>query len=302
MENVVIGRGFTCKENNMEKKLPYLNAGCGYHFHEDWTNIDFTSTGKDVIGYNLLNGIPFPDNTFEVVYHSHVLEHFSKNGGRLFVKECYRVLKKGGTLRIAVPDLHRIVEEYMRLFNALKENSEDAYLQACYNWILLEMYDQVVRGKSGGDMVQFLAQETIINEDFVLQRCGFEVKSIIEALKRNVVSNESLPKKPGILKRLRRFPSKLRSLPPRIKNKLIKKLLGNEYAYLELGRFRSHGEIHQWMYDEVSLTRLLHETGFNGIQVCQGVKSRIKDWEKFGLETIDGKIRKPDSLFIECTK
>ena len=51
-----------------------LNLGCGDRYHPDWTNINFTSTGGGVIAHNLKQGIPFPDESFDVVYHSHVLE------------------------------------------------------------------------------------------------------------------------------------------------------------------------------------------------------------------------------------
>src|SRR5688500_9331560 len=109
------------------KKLSYLNLGCGYHYHEDWVNVDFVSTGEGVIGHNLLNGIPFNDNTFEVVYHSHVIEHFTKRDGKKFLTECYRVLKPEGIIRVAIPDLQKIVEQYQNILAQLKQNPGDKY-------------------------------------------------------------------------------------------------------------------------------------------------------------------------------
>jgi predicted SAM-dependent methyltransferase len=74
-------------------KYKYINLGCVSHFHEDWVNVDFVVTGKDVIAHNLNLDIPFENDTFEVVYHSHVLELFSKDKVDFFIRECYRVLK-----------------------------------------------------------------------------------------------------------------------------------------------------------------------------------------------------------------
>ena len=68
----------------MDKK--YLNLGCGYHFHKSWTNVDFIETGEGVIAHNLTKGVPFSDGTFDAVYHSHVLEHFSRKDGEMFIK------------------------------------------------------------------------------------------------------------------------------------------------------------------------------------------------------------------------
>ncbi|MFN9648236.1 MAG: methyltransferase domain-containing protein, partial [Pseudanabaena sp.] len=59
--------------------MKLLNLGCGHRFHSAWTNIDFRSNNENVIAHNLLKGIPFPDQSFDVIYHSHVLEHFSRS-------------------------------------------------------------------------------------------------------------------------------------------------------------------------------------------------------------------------------
>lgn len=81
-----------------------LNLGCVSRFHLDWINVYFTSTVRDVIVANLCKGIPFPDQTFDIVYHSHLLEHFSKSDAAGFVNECHRVLRPGGIIRVVVPD------------------------------------------------------------------------------------------------------------------------------------------------------------------------------------------------------
>jgi hypothetical protein len=68
------------------------------------------------------------------------------------------------------------------------------------------------------------------------------------------------------------------------------------------GRFRSSGEIHRWMYDRVSLTRLLREVGFDEPTVCRADESRIPEFDSFQLDRVDGFARKPDSLYIEAIK
>src|SRR5690606_18378616 len=70
--------------------------------------------GKNIVVHDLSKGIPYEDNSVDAVYHSHTLEHIDRNlddpangPGLLFTKECRRVLKPGGVLRIVVPDLER---------------------------------------------------------------------------------------------------------------------------------------------------------------------------------------------------
>ena len=103
--------------------MNYLNLGCGSRFFDDWVNLDFASTSPHVKAHNLLEGIPFKESSFNVVYHSHVLEHFSKTDAEILIKECYRVLEKNGILRIAVPDLEGIIREYLRNLEASKQGS-----------------------------------------------------------------------------------------------------------------------------------------------------------------------------------
>ncbi|ETR67103.1 MAG: hypothetical protein OMM_11950, partial [Candidatus Magnetoglobus multicellularis str. Araruama] len=119
-----------------------LNLGCGRCYHSDWINIDIQSSGPDVIAHNLFHGIPYTDNSVDVVYHSHLLEHMPKQFGPVFIRECFRVLKNGGIIRIAVPDLEQIVQEYIKnLENALNDDEQAANR---YEWIMLELFDQTV--------------------------------------------------------------------------------------------------------------------------------------------------------------
>jgi SAM-dependent methyltransferase len=55
--------------------------------------------------YNLEYGLPFSDQCADAIYSSHFLEHLKKEDGVRLLREIYRVLKRGGVLRISVPDL-----------------------------------------------------------------------------------------------------------------------------------------------------------------------------------------------------
>ena len=138
----------------MMHKLNYLNLGCGFNFHKEWINVDMTSNSPYVISHNLLKKFPFHNNRFDVIYNSHVLEHFLKEKASNFVRECFRVLKPGGIMRVCVPDLENIVNEYLKQLHENIENP-NRLSEANYDWILLEMYDQTVRNHSGGQMGEY---------------------------------------------------------------------------------------------------------------------------------------------------
>jgi predicted SAM-dependent methyltransferase len=266
-------------------KLPYLNLGCGYHYHDDWTNLDFVSTGEQVIAHNLLAGIPFNNDTFEVVYHSHVLEHFLKDDAVSFLNECNRVLKPNGIIRVAIPDLEQIARNYIRYL----EDSINGVTGASekYNWTMLELMDQAVRTKGGGEMATYVADTSKNNDDFLIARNGKETEDLIKNLRSQKTQTNTKP---------------TYGLKQRIKSKLTRLLLGDDIKALNLGKFRLSGEIHQWMYDRYSLTELLKKVGFKDVKVVKADESSVKDWNVFQLDMSNGKIRKPDSLFIEAVK
>jgi predicted SAM-dependent methyltransferase len=270
------------------KKLNYLNIGCGNKFHKDWINIDMYSNSKDVIVANLLNGIPFPDDSFDVIYHSQVLEHFPKENAQHFMKECFRVLKTNGIIRIVVPDLENIINEYQSLLKQNIENPNNISL-ANYDWIMLELFDQTVRNYSGGQMVNFLKQSNLINEKYIIDRVGFVGKEI-----RNSNPINNLKKS---LSSLKLFKKGIIYLSRKIGQKIS---LQTEAS--KVGAFRLGGEIHMWMYDRYSLSRLLKTSGFVDISIKNPYESAIVNWNEYELDIKDGLVYDPTSLFIEARK
>jgi len=121
-----------------------LNVGCGATPTDGWINFDNSLTvrlgrwpllARSTLGKRLLNGpswkfakiaaekdirfasatrrIPCPDNSADVVYSSHMIEHLDCGEAQDFLREAKRVLRPGGVIRLAAPDLGRLVENYM---------------------------------------------------------------------------------------------------------------------------------------------------------------------------------------------
>lgn len=57
--------------------------------------------------------IPVPDQTFDIVFSSHVLEHFGWSGIEKVLKEWCRLLKVGGELRLVVPNLRYVAQRLL---------------------------------------------------------------------------------------------------------------------------------------------------------------------------------------------
>lgn len=100
----------------------------------------FALVPGDVIVRDLRHGIPFEENTFDLVYHSHLLEHIDHEHALDFLRECYRVLKRGGVLRVVVPDLESWARRYMASLDSQPRSSTAEHEQ-----IVASLLEQMVR-------------------------------------------------------------------------------------------------------------------------------------------------------------
>jgi predicted SAM-dependent methyltransferase len=295
----------------------FLNLGCGQRFHPDWVNLDFRSADPSVMAHDLRRGIPFPSSSFDVVYHSHVLEHFPRDKGQLFLRECYRVLKPGGIIRVAVPDLEQIARLYLKALDLAREGDLD--WQHHYDWMMIEMYDQTIRETSGGGHAAFLSRDVIPNLEFVLARQGKEIERALAEVRGSRVRHaasapiaQALERAPGERKQSGMYRAvrtvwhgvrDLMTSPAALRERIGLRLLGQDSALLQLGRFRTSGEVHQWMYDSYSLAKALTAAGFLEPRRCGAAESGVAGWATFCLDTEpNGSVYKPDSLYMEAVK
>jgi len=108
-----------------------LNLGCGHNAVDGWDNYDrspmmimrklpllrtvllkakvlhaehMNTWPENIIRRDLSKPLPYADATAEAVYSSHMLEHLYLDDARALLAECFRVLRPGGIIRLAVPD------------------------------------------------------------------------------------------------------------------------------------------------------------------------------------------------------
>jgi SAM-dependent methyltransferase len=92
----------------------YLHIGCGQNIlPKPFENLDI----RELEGVDHISEVfplSFEDNTFDLVYSSHVLEHFEKSKTQEIINEWVRVLKPGGTLRLSVPSFENLSLIYQK--------------------------------------------------------------------------------------------------------------------------------------------------------------------------------------------
>jgi len=78
---------------------------------EGWLTIGLAK-GVD-LKYNVRELLPFPEYSIERIYTSHFLEHFAHDDLINLLKECHRILQKGGIFSVAVPNAKIYVDAYL---------------------------------------------------------------------------------------------------------------------------------------------------------------------------------------------
>ena len=260
-------------QTELEDSLKLANIGCGNKFHKEWENFDIVPSDPSVRYIDIRREWTLDASSYDFIYSSHVLEHLQRFEARSFLVNCYNSLKPGGVLRIVVPDLEGICREYINQLDATRLGQVNAARK--HQWMTLEIFDQIVRTQSGGVMAQVWNSGNLPESDFILERLGMEAAMHIQQTdhEKPVSSYELLYSRQG------------------------------EQNSQRIEQFRSHGEIHQWMYDEVSLASLLASIGFVSIKRQRGNESSMKGFSAFQLDTDQsGYLRKPDSLYIECSR
>lgn len=100
------------------RKSIRLNVGCGTDYKKGWINIDNNSDEnitKLDLNWDLRNPLPFADESVDYIFNEHFIEHLTVDEGKAAVQDFMRVLKPGGVLRMATPDLEVTVDKYINL-------------------------------------------------------------------------------------------------------------------------------------------------------------------------------------------
>ena len=114
---------------------------------EGWINIDSTWR-PNVVVLTLPRGLKiFKNNSIEYIYTSHFLEHLKyPKDVKAFLERCYRLLKAGGVIRIAVPDIEIIIDAY------IKDDKDFFKIQSQLHpfWCTTKLEHLMRVGESGG--------------------------------------------------------------------------------------------------------------------------------------------------------
>ena len=236
--------------------------------------------------------MPIKQEIADLVYSSHFLEHIPRSKVNDFLSEILRILKPGGVVRFVLPDLENMANSYVNLRKQGDHQKAD--------FLVLEMIDQCVRNKGGGELGVFFSKiksnpdQYKFMSEFVRERtgddltpCSFQQKQNYNFFSKNLKSILA-----SIIQRIQQYWIKivLLALPPVFRDQNIS--------------LASMGERHHWIWDFYSLKKILEEVGFLDVKRVSANTSTIKDFPFYPLDIDDeGKPRKgAESMYVEATK
>jgi predicted SAM-dependent methyltransferase len=90
---------------SQNKEVRKLQIGAQNNSVASWLNVDILPKNLQVAYLDATKPFPFADNTFDYIFSEHMIEHITFEEGKFMLKECYRVLKPNGKIRIATPGI-----------------------------------------------------------------------------------------------------------------------------------------------------------------------------------------------------
>ena len=161
--------------------MKVLNLGCGHKVsaHPDVVNIDWSMHLRirksrllslmapvvlsearrqrlarlppNILAHDLSRGIPFPDGSVDVIFHSNVLEHLDREVAERFLEQAMCALKPGGTHRIVVPDFEQVCTRYVAHIAAC---AADPCAESTHEDYIAQVLEQSVRREAAGTKLQ----------------------------------------------------------------------------------------------------------------------------------------------------
>lgn len=106
-------------------KVAMLHLGCGHNRLTGWLNSDYFPDDRSVCHIDATSTFPIADDSFDLIFSEHMIEHLRLAGGAFMLGECCRVLKPGGRIRVSTPSLDSVIA----IFQEPEREAHAAYIR-----------------------------------------------------------------------------------------------------------------------------------------------------------------------------
>ena len=145
-----IERSVLIKNYFKSQQINKIHLGSDVSKVEGWLCSDLAPRASGSIYLDVSKKFPFKDESVHYIYSEHMIEHLVLEQAAFMLKECYRVLKPGGKIRLATPDFTRIMD--LNINPTSKINSEyikwisTNFLNKSANFDSIEVVNQLFHG------------------------------------------------------------------------------------------------------------------------------------------------------------
>lgn len=152
------------------ERVVALHIGSGGHYLDGWVNLDLDPNPPVDVAADLSAGIPLRSDSAHYIHSEDFLEHIDLPAGVRFLEESFRVLRRGGVMRLLTPDLRLLIRRVYLGRESKHIRWCKAYLDASGPCESLNMHLRM-----NGDH-RFVYDEEHLRQ--LLERIGFSVKSV----------------------------------------------------------------------------------------------------------------------------
>lgn len=126
-----------------------LHLGCGTNIAKGWTNVDNNPDYKIkqpglYRKWDLRKPLPYKQDSVEKIFHEHFIEHLTKPQAEAFLRDCYKVLKPGGVMRIGWPDTTKLIRAYTlrdkKYFDYISKNINYGMVLGTWDELLVDFF------------------------------------------------------------------------------------------------------------------------------------------------------------------
>lgn len=95
-----------------QHEVKKLHIGCQVNPIPGWLNVDLEPLDRSIVIMDATKPFCLGNDTFDYVFTEHMIEHIRFEEADYMLSECFRVLKKGGKIRISTPNLVFLMDLY----------------------------------------------------------------------------------------------------------------------------------------------------------------------------------------------
>ena len=166
-----------------------INLGSGHWKIDGWVNVDIDPGSRPDICADLAAGLPFRDQCADLMHTEDFIDQLALQQAGRFLRECHRVLKPGGVIRVLTPDVEELAHMYLHQPEALKTLWHDHVGVPLLYGTAAEilnlgmrfaghtfLYDAETFARLAADC-GFRAERVSFHSSAVMQLCGHDLRS-----------------------------------------------------------------------------------------------------------------------------